>query len=361
MKALVRCRLPLCTGVGRRHVATGPFGRTSALLGQEQLSKDMPTSTSRPPRGLHPGPGQRGVSPAEERKWKYVKKWELMLKDEWDDLEQFRSLPKPKKQFGNEAAEIIWPYAVLLENVIRVHPFTKSIYCYYGQKQLTGAGVAATEVAKRFARECLIPITFHNAQCYVETEMLLEHNDTPWIVVNCIDGSHSIVPVTAADVSADDSTVGGDGAARTESSEEDAKTRLLRRVLREAEELGRNARNPAELFAALNERPNQNHYVRVDYQWMGTTVEERMRHTVQWFDSPDEVAPRVRGAEYHAANWMNADSRDLPFGPGHAAMAHKYKSSIVKSRPSGIQQFLKGAGGRASPQSNRAGVQPTLF
>lgn len=325
-------------------VAVRPFHATAALRGLEQVEKDLPTSTTRKP-GIHLGPRQRGVNAREAKFWKFSKRWELIMKDEWDDVEQFRNLPKPKKQFGNEAAEIVWPYAVLLENVIRVHPFTKSIYCYYGQKQMTEQGRAATDIAKRFARECMIPITFHNSQCYVETEMLLEYNEVPWIVVNCVDGEQRLVPVSLSKLEA----VG----------EVDLKVALLRLVLQEAESLGKAAKNPALLYNTLNERPNQNHYVRIDYQWMGKTPEERMKHTVQWFDDPQQVEPKIRGREFVTANWLNNDT-GLPYAAGFHRNYQRYLSTSARGRVSGIAAFQRG-GHRAHPMSNRAGVAPTMF
>lgn len=322
------------------------FATTQSLRGLEQTEKDIPESSTRRPTGLHSGPGQRLVSPREAKHWKYMKKMELIMKDEWDELEQFRSLPKPKKQFGNEAAEIVWPYAVLLENVIRVHPFTKSIYCYYGQKQMTALGKEATNVARRFARECMTPITFHNSQCYVETEMLLEYNETPWIAIHCMDGTHRLVPVNIAKLQ--------------EMGEEDVKTALLRKVLQEADEMGTAAKNTSHLYALLNERPNQNHYVRVDYQWMGVTPEERMQHTVQWIDDPSTVEPKIRNREFHTCNWLNNDS-NLPLGKTFDASYRQWRSTNMGGHTKGgVHQFING-GWRASPMSNRAGVQPSLF
>lgn len=268
------------------------FAGTPARLGLDQL-QDMPTSTPRKPGGPHRGPGKRQVSKREENEWQYMKMWELTMKGEWDDLEPFKSLPKPKKQFGNEAAEIVWPYALLLQKYVKVHPFTKSIYVYYGQKQMTEEGKARTEIARRFAWEYLTPITFHNSQCYVETEMLVGYCDAPWVVVHCLDGRSLCIPVDAK-------TAGG-----AEATADD----LLTTVLAKAQELGAGTKDAAEMFRVYNDRPLQNQYVRVDYQWMGETAEDRMAHLTRWDWNPRDadLVPKVRHRDASLLTWLNAD------------------------------------------------------
>lgn len=263
---------------------------SGVLRGKSQVDENFPISSSRKPAKTYDFPGRRAVHDDEAVAWRFMKKWELQMKAEWDDLEQFRSQPKPKKQFGNEAAEIVWPYAVLLENVIKIHPFTKSVYCYYGQRHLTPAGEASNQLAIRLARECLIPITFHNSQCYVETEMLLEYNDNPWVVVHCLDGRQSIVPIIS-------------------SGSPNEKEELLKRILDTAASMGETVEDPQGMFRVLNERPNQNHYVRVDYQWMGNTAEERMQHTVQWYtEDKSESDEKLRFRDYRSADWLSLES-----------------------------------------------------
>ena len=230
-----------------------------------------------------------------------MKKWELQMADEWDDHEAFRSLPKPKKQFGNEAAEIVWPYAVLLENVIKVHPFTKSIYCYYGQHQLTEEGRAATKLAITFARECMIPITFHNPQCYVETEMLLEFNDTPWLAIHCLDGRTVTMAIEPPEA---------DG--------RDPKAALLEKVLKQCDKLARGSKDARSMFRLLNERPNQNHYLRINYQWFGERPEDRMTHQVQWVQNPDDASVMkvpLEDIRWKAADWIQAEDGREPRPP----------------------------------------------
>jgi hypothetical protein len=283
--------------VGRPHLtSTCSFSVTGRLLGLEQID-DIPTSTSRVPRGPHRGPGKRQTSQAEAEEFRFIKKWQLQMKDQWDDLEPFKGLPRPKKQFGNEAAEIVWPYALLMQRVVKIHPFTKSIYVYYPYKQQTEDGKFAVAVTRKFSRAWLIPITFHNTQVYVETELLVEYGETPWIVIHCLDGSHRVVPVERRELPTD---------------EAEAVDVVLNKVLAVAEEMGRNVPNPKEATLALNERPLQQQYLRINYQWFGDTAEERMSHLVAWNLNPETlVPPKVANMRYNGLRMLNADG-NLP-------------------------------------------------
>jgi hypothetical protein len=238
---------------------------------------------------------------------------------EWDPLERFQHLPKPKRLLGNEACEIVWPYAVLLENIVKIHPFTKSLYVYYPQHALTARGAEAAALARRFSRECLIPICFHNSQCYVETELLLEHGDTAWVVVHCIDGTHEVVRVDpdALRQRAAQSVAGGDDENDGNSSSnggsvavpQDALRReLLATVLETASRLGSAVAAPELAKQQLNERALQNAFIRVDYQWMGDTEEERTAHLVRWVDPDDRgVQPLMYQRDESVAEWLNAE------------------------------------------------------
>ena len=327
---MMRCSVRLAT---RR---SGAFAATAPLLGAEQIDKAMPTSTTRKPRSMRRGnstpitayfsgprtpPGEvqwtdaqkHKVSPREAREYATHKKWELTMKGEWDDLEKFRHLPKPKKQFGNEGAEIVWPYAVLLQNAHHVHRFTKGIYVYYPQTALTDFGVRAIAVAKAFAQRCLTPITFHNSQCHCEGEMLLEHGDTPWVVVHCLDGRHRTVVV-------DNSIFGAlavADAAKTPAPTlvtmpdvADGVAALLQQVQVAAAALGDSVDDVRAVKRLFHERPPQNQYVRVDYQWYGETPEARQAHTVKWMaDSTDadisDAMPRMRHRTNELLTWLN--------------------------------------------------------
>lgn len=249
------------------------------------MTKDMPVSTTRKPRGLHRGPGKRGISEHEKAQWMFMRKAQLMSTSEYTDTEVFRGLPKPKKLFGNEAAEIVWPYAKLLENVYTVHPFTKSIYCYYYQFSNTEQGKMANALARRFAREVMIPITFHNAQCYVETELLLEYGDKPYLVLNGLDGRQEIFSIL--DGSRD-------------------KAALVAAVLKKCDEMGEAVKDPEATWTLFNERPNQNNYLRIDYQWMGDTEEERTQHLVRFDWTADEITPRTHNRRTKLLDVLNS-------------------------------------------------------
>ncbi|KEG09081.1 hypothetical protein DQ04_05851000 [Trypanosoma grayi] len=266
------------------------------------------------------------------------------MRDGWDALEPFKGLPKPKRQFGNEAAEVVWPYALLLERVVKVHPFTKSIYVYYSQRQGTALGKLATEVAKGFAREFLIPITFHNSQVYVETEMLLEYNETPWVVVHALDGEQRVLPVCPSE----DTPV------------ETAVAQLLRDVVHACEALGAAVSNPREVTRALNERPLQNQYVRVNYQWFGDTPEERASHLVKWDFEPAEVEPVMRERTRHVLGWLNHDG-NLP--NHNSVRVNVFRERARQRSPrtvSGPKTFYNSAGSRANARSSRFGGQSAV-
>ena len=302
-----------------------PFHASGRLLGLEQID-DIPASTSRKPRGQHRGPGKRQTSPAEAEEYRFIKKWQLQMKDQWDDLEPFKGLPKPKKQFGNEAAEIIWPYALLMQRVAKIHPFTKSVYVYYPYKQQTAEGKFAAAVARSFARAWLTPITFHNSQVYVEAEMLIEYGETPWVVLHSLDGTHKIVPVESREMPA---------------VESEATEFLLKKVLSVAEEMGRNIANPKEATLALNDRPLQNQYLRINYQWFGDTPEERMSHLVSWNLDPEALAPpKVEYMRNKGLNLLNFDG-NLPTDNMVGVNAHREAKRLRTSRDTaGKASFL---------------------
>ncbi|RNF06460.1 hypothetical protein TraAM80_03914 [Trypanosoma rangeli] len=316
---------------------------TRELLGLEQL-QDVPTSTSRRPTGMHRGPGKRQTSEKEAELYRFIKRWDLQMREGWDELEAFKGLPKPKRQFGNEAAEVIWPYALLLERVVKVHPFTKSIYVYYSQRQATPQGKAAVETAKRFAREFLIPITFHNSQVYVETEMLLEYNETPWVVVHSLDGGQRILPVHPSEGTPADVAV----------------AQLLSDVVKACEGLAAAVANPKEVTRMLNERPLQNQYVRINYQWFGDTPDERCSHLVKWDFDPAEVEPIMRQRTRHVLNWLNYDG-NLPNHNSVRINVFREKSRLRSPRTtSGPKTFFNSAGSRANARSSRFGGQTAV-
>jgi hypothetical protein len=310
---------------------------TSLRHGATQL-ESMPSSTTRKPRGMHRGPNTRQVSPQERAWYRYVRRWELEMENAWDDAEKYAHLPKPKKLIGNEACEVVWPYAVLLENVIKIHPFAKSLYCYYPQHALSEEGANAAHLARRFSRECMIPITFHNSQCYVETEMLLEHGDTAWIVVHCLDGRHEIVCVNKVldDLKKQYRKEKNGGAVETTQDAE--KAALLGAVLACASSLGASAKNPSDLMLQLNTRPLQNSFVRVDYQWMGDTAEERQAHLVRWVD-PDErgVQPMMYQRDERVLEWLNAQG-DRGTDQSLGTQPHLYKTRTGESAATSQRQ-----------------------
>lgn len=313
------------------------FSTSRKALGIEQID-DVPTSTSRKPSGLHRGPGKRMTSAREAESYKFIKKWDLQMKEQWDEMEPFKGIPKPKKQFGNESTEIIWPYALLMERMVKVHPFTKSIYVYYSQKQATESGAHAAEVAKLFSRKSLIPITFHNSQCYVETEMLLEYNETPWVVVNCLDGRQELIPVKPS-------------SPNTAEAEEE----LLMTVVKKCEALGSSVEDAKGLTRALNERPLQNQYLRINYQWFGDTVDERMSHLVRWnFDDVKDVAPKIPRSSRVALDWLSFDGSLPNHNSVKINVGNERRRLRTPTKVQGIATFAN-SGSRSNARYSRFG------
>lgn len=304
--------------------------------------EDVPLSTDRKPRGFHRGPGKRQTSDKEASAYRFIKKWDLQMRESWDPLEPFQGLPKPKKQLGNEATEIIWPYCVLLERVVKVHPFTKSIYVYYSRWQSTERGKWAAKVAQSFSHGYLIPITFHNSHVYVETELLVEYSETPWIVIHTLDGRHRVLPVRPADRSA--TTTPASAAAE-----------LLKEVVQASGELGASTKDPKGTTQLLNERPLQNQYVRVDYQWYGDTPEERASHLVKWDFEPRDVEPVMRSRNRHVMDWLNFDGR-LPTAAAVHANVRREQSRLQAPRTTGgPTSFFNARGARANARHSRFG------
>ncbi|CCW66882.1 unnamed protein product [Phytomonas sp. Hart1] len=309
---------------------------TLPLYGLEQI-KDVPTSTDRKPRGLHRGPGKRQTSPKETAAYQFIKRWDLHMQETWDDYEPFKGLPKPKSQFGNEATEIVWPYALLLERIVKVHPFTKSIYVYYSQRQDTTFGKLAADTAKAFSRNYLVPITFHNPQVYIETEMLLEYSETAWVVVHCLDDRYELLPIRPQD----DMTVS-----------QGVET-VLGSVVKACEALGRSVEEPKKMTRVLNERPLQNQYLRINYQWFGDTPEERMSHIVQWDFDPTSVEPTLRSRTRHVLDWLNYDG-NLPNHNSVRLNVRRESARLQRSHTvGGPRSFFNSAGSRANAQTPR--------
>lgn len=310
----------------------------------EQL-QDVPLSTDRKPRGFHRGPGKRQTSENETAAYRFIKKWDLQMQETWDPLEPFQGLPKPKKLLGNEAAEIIWPYVVLLERVVKVHPFTKSIYVYYGHMQSTERGKWAAKVARAFSHGYLMPITFHNSQVYVETERLMEYNDTPWIVIHCLDGRHRVMPVCPE--------LPSEGVTPATAAAE-----LLGQVVQACEELGSQVENPREITRLMNERPPQNQYLRVDYQWFGDTPEDRTSHLVTWDFELSDVEPVLRSRTHHVMDWLNFDG-NLPTAAAVHVNVKREKARMQAPRVTGgPKSFFNSIGSRANPRHSKFGGGP---
>lgn len=309
---------------------------TRLLQGLEQV-QDVPASTDRRPSGMHRGPGKRQTSAKETEQYQFIKKWDLQMRETWDELEPFKGLPKPKMQLGNEAAEIVWPYCLLLEHVIKAHPYTKSIYVYYSEKQSTPLGQLAAAVAKRFSHGYLTPITFHNAHIYVETEMLLEYNETPWVAVHCLDGRHRVLPIKPQ---ASDTVVDGAEA-------------VLEDVIRACNELGSSVKDPKAMVRLLSERPLQNQYLRINYQWYGDTPDERMSHLVRWDYAPEDAVPRLRERTRHVLDWVNYDG-NLP--THNAVRINARREAARMRRPNvsaGPKTFFNSSGSRANARTAR--------
>lgn len=344
------------------------FSITQSCKGRDQLA-DMPSSSTRIPKGMHSGPGRRMLNKGEVARFEFVKKWELQMQEKWDAYEAFKGQPKPKKQFGNEACEIIWPYTVLLENIINVHRFTKSIYVYYPQRQETRDGAFAAAVAKRFSHQYLAPITFHNAQCYVETEMLVEYGEVPWVVIHCLDGKHEIVPIKFKAPSSSFGGSGGQQSSATSNSsngtEEQgnlneryfspidvkmAAEELLNIIVSKADALGNAVSNVAATATLLHDRPPQNQYLRINYQWYGDTIEERSTHLVHWNWDESKVIPSTKFKDSDVRDRLNYDGR-YPNTLQSIAAARSEKNRIVKGTDgSGLRAFKTG---QAKRQSSR--------
>ena len=268
-------------------------------LSLQQATKDMPMSTARKPRGQHRGPDKRQISESEKNKWLFMRKTQLLSLAEWDSPEAYDFLPKAKKIVGNEAAQLVWSYATLLQNKFLVHPFTKSIYCYYFQYSLTQEGERRNNLAKKFARECMIPITYHNSQCYVETEMVLDYGDVPFILIHCLDESTVHVPIILYKTrgaglksvshargiktnQVDNLCEINYRRAQRNSSEEYTKQQLTEDLSAITETLGNSVSNPDEVWRLLHDRPLQNSYLKINYQWFGESSQEREQHRVQY-------------------------------------------------------------------------------
>ena len=274
----------------------------SLRLNLHQVMKDFPTSTARKPRGLHRGPHKRQVSEAEQNQWLFMRKAQLVCSAEWDAPENFKHLPKPKKIIGNEASDIVWPYAILLENEVRIHPFIKSIYCYSYQLSLTKTGLHKNNLAKHFARQCMIPLAFHNAQCYVESELLLDYGDSPFFVIHCLDGTSTIIPILffntrIAGISGVQKMRSGKQMnkeslplERPETGASYTHLNLLKDIQAIADYIGNSVEQPQDIWSMYNNRPPQNSYLKINYQWLGDTERERAFHSLNyqwlWGDSP---------------------------------------------------------------------------
>lgn len=318
------------------------FSHGRVLYGLQQVS-DVPLSTDRRPSGFHRGPGKRQTSEKEADAYRFIRKWDLQMREEWDALEPFQGLPKPKSLVGNESAEIVWPYAVLLERVVKVHSFTKSIYVYYSHFQATKEGKVAAQIAQAFSHGFLTPITFHNSHVYVETERLPEYNETPWIVIHCLDGRHSVLPVEA--------NPGDDDVIISKAAEQ-----LLGKVVRECEQLGSSVEHPREVTQLLNERALQNQHLRIDYQWFGDTPEERSRYLVRWCDEDSmNDGPVLRSRTQFVQNWMNFDG-NLPTAAAVHINVKREKARMQLPRTtSGAKSFFNARGARANARHSRFG------
>lgn len=323
------------------------FSTTHVWCGMEQL-QDVPLSTSRKPRGFHRGPGKRQTSESEAERYRFIKKWDLQMREMWDDLEPFQGLPKPKNVLGNEACEVIWPYAILLEREVKLHPFTKSIYCYYSLHQATKEGEWAAKVAQAFSHGHLVPITFHNSHVYVETELLLEYSETPWLVIHCLDGRHRLLPVKPKMNPDTDENVTAVSAAAS----------LLDEVVDACEALGNSVESPRSMYRLLNERPLQNQYLRIDYQWFGDTPEERNAHLVQWKFDLEDVKPVLRSRSRHIMNWLNYDGNLANAAAVHINVKREKARMQVPRNTGGMKSFFNASGSRANPRHSKFGGMP---
>jgi len=326
---------PRCAA-GTAGTSIGLVNATPIRLGMSQLTGDVPTGTHRPqPRHLWNWAQRsesRGLSDEEKHEWHVMRRTQLEMAEEWDDAEAFRSLPKPKKVLGNEACHAVWPYPWLVERQVSVHLYTKSIYVYYPHKALTAAGELHKEAAKQFSYEHLIPITFHNPHVYVETELLVEHGDTPWVVVNCLDGRHRIVPVDASVLNAD---AGVDPEAPFAVQVQQGHQALLQRVLATAEELGASVTDKGKVTHELTTRPVQNGFVRVDYMWVPSRHEDRNAHLVQWTDDDSSKRPLVRDRDNRVHTWINVDDESVPLAASVAQTGKRENRRVRRSKAMG--------------------------
>lgn len=87
--------------------------------------------------------------------------------------------------------------------------------------------------------------------------MLLEYNETPWVVIHCLDGRSKLLSVNAA----------------SDKNPTQNVSTLLADVVTACSQLGETVNNPKEITRLLNERPLQNQYIRINYQWFGDTAE----------------------------------------------------------------------------------------
>ncbi|KNH07603.1 hypothetical protein XU18_1697 [Perkinsela sp. CCAP 1560/4] len=336
----------------------------------------MPVSTTRKPRGIHRGPGKRQISEAEKNKWLFMRKTQLMSVAEWDDPENFKHLPKPKKLIGNEATEIVWPYAVLLQNQLSVHPLTKSIYCFYFQYSFSPEGKQRNTLARNFARECLVPITFHNPQCYIESEMLLDYGEVPFLILHCLDENSVVIPIvegatlqaginavmemrrSARDLSSASETTPVNSAKSCRDTQKYTKKDLAADVQQITEVIGDSVVNPSEVWRTYHDRPLQNAFLKVNYQWFGEARQEREQHLAcyQWpWDEEEVQKPIISNRATKITMALNQTPRDLPerLRLPKPARGLKYTNSQLDSKS---HSFARHADNRAFSNGSRWGA-----
>jgi hypothetical protein len=95
-----------------------------------------------------------------------------------------------------------------------------------------------------------------------------------------------------------------------------------------------------------HERPPQNQYVRVDYQWWAETEEARQTHTVQWLDRADDdtlsdAMPKMRRRNNQMLSWLN-DSVERPFDPVSGGQAKKMWGDSVKQHVRDVMAVRRG-------------------
>jgi hypothetical protein len=310
--------------------------RTPVRLGMSQLTDDVPSGTNRP-QMLHKydwtqASETAGLSDLEKHEWHVMRRTQLEMADEWDDSEAFRSLPKPKKLMGNEACHAVWPYPWLVERAVQLHLYTKSVYVYYPHKALTSKGETFNEIAKQFTYEHLVPITFHNAHVYVEAELLVEHGDTPWVVVHCLDGRHKVVPVDLSTINADS---GVDPEAPAAVQVQQGHRALLAKVIATAEELGSSVTDKGKVSHELAARPVQNGFVRVDYMWVPERFEDRNEHLVQWTSDDAAKRPLVRHRDGRLHQWVNLDDESKPLADSTSQLGLREKMRTMRPKAVG--------------------------